>query len=198
MLTACIYIVYICIAATVLYTLYKIIWYTIVCLRLQGKLRRLSRNGCHVKLTGSVFSIALGKKGHTHAIIEKDGKRYAIGILSFISSHSRWHIERGKNHDYVEARRWNNFFYKNEVNSGTEPEHAREWRRETRFQRCILAWEREKMSNTEYVLLVHPTPVALTYATTTLEYLRSGDELWGYRILYAKGFFDFFENQSKS
>lgn len=168
-----------------LYGCYKVIWYTILLLRFRKRLRR-----CGVRFVRPFWKIVFGEKGATDFTFVKDGETYAVSVLSFISNHSRWNIEQARTHYYLEVRRYNHLFYDRYVNSGTEPEHSKEYRRESRlcFTRLALspAAEGEKK-----ILLVHPRPKQLTYATWGLDYLREGSEVAGYKILFAGSFFEF-------
>ena len=85
----------------------------------------------------------------------------------------------------MEARRRNDIFYRVEKNSGTEPEFARDYRRESRFQRSELHLSTEKSDSEKRILLIYPCPLSLTYTDSNIHHLTPGDRIEDYEIMYA-------------
>jgi len=166
-----------------LYTCYKVVWYIRLLHRFRRRLRKAG-----VTPIPSFSALAFGKKGVTHFSATVEGERCEVAVLTFISNHSRWNIEKTRHHHYLEIRRYNNVFYDGYYNTGPEPEHSKDYRRESRLYRTMLHLTPPEEGGKK-ILLVHPRPNLLTYATTDLAYPRAGDRVAGYEILYEEDFF---------
>lgn len=92
-------------------------------------------------------------------------------------------VAKAVNHYYIEVRKYNNIFYNNYKNSGTEPYHSFDYRRESRFCRCVLNWnDNNDNGQAKKILLAYPTPKSLTYTDHRFNILTSGSVVNGYEI----------------
>ena len=162
------------------YTIYKLIWYFIKMVHLKSLLMKLKGS---VKFENSMLDIMLHRRREYDLIIDKRDVSYKVYILSFISTHSRWNIEKDRDGYHAEARRKNHIFYKTYKHSEAS-EYAVEVNRESRFQRIELPLIQENDPDIKKILLVYPKPKKLTYTYTKLEYLKSGSTVDGYEIVY--------------
>lgn len=172
------------------YALCKVIWYTVKMLVFRFKLGKLKSNGLALEFKRPFYKMIFGKKGETDFIVSDKRERYAVSVISFVSTRGRWNIEQAQDHPYIEVRRYNRIFYNLYENSGTEPEHSKDYRRETRLLRTRLYVSPEETSGEKRVLLIHPKPRLLTYTDTRFRYLGMGDSVFGYQILYAPDLFE--------
>lgn len=172
------------------YALCKVIWYTVKMVVFRFKLGRLKAQGLALEFKRPFYKMIFGKKGETDFIVSNKRERYAVSVISFISTRGRWNIEQTRDHPYIEVRRYNRIFYNLYHNSGTEPEHSKDYRRETRLIRRRLYVSSEEASGDKRVLLMHPRPKLLTYTDTRFRYLGAGDSVLGYQIMYASDLFE--------
>lgn len=172
------------------YALCKVIWYTIKMLVFRFKLGKLKSKGLALEFKRPFYKMIFGKKGETDFIVSNKRERYAVSVISFVSTRGRWNIEQGRDDPYIEVRRYNRIFFNLYQNSGTEPEHSKDYRRETRWIRRRLYVSPEEACSDKRVLLMHPRPKLLTYTDTRFRYLGAGDSVFGYQIMYASDLFD--------
>ena len=158
-------------------------------LSLRRRLKKLDRNGMEVEYLQKFSKIAFGDKGRTNFTVKTKDKIYRVTVLAFAVTRGRWNIEKAEDRYYAEVRAYNNMFYRVHNNSGTEPEHSKDYRRETRITRKRLYLSEEKTEG-EKILLVYPKPKALTYADYKFHYASSGDKIFGYTALYEDDFFE--------
>ena len=171
------------------YTIYKIIWYFVKMRAFWAMLREL-RNKTTFKR--GFFGMLFSPKGAPLCEIPTPDGVAEVSLLSFMSVHGRWNIEKTKDGYVVEARRKQTFFYK-VYNHAEQPWHATDYRRENRFRRCPLALSPVDARYVRQILVVYPRPiVALTLATTQLDELSAGDVVEGHEILFAEEFVDQF------
>lgn len=175
----------------VLYSIYKVIWYIVKILVLFGKVSKLARGGATVQWLRHPLKIIFGQKGVPIFTVGMSGKNYEVSILSFISTHSRWNIEKTRTRYLFEVRKYNKILYNVYNNSGTEPELSKEYRRETRLYRKELYVSPISEAYENQIWLVFPKPRLLTYTDTGWEYLIAGSVVGGHEIMYAKDFFEF-------
>jgi len=150
-----------------------------------------------VKYTRPFYNVLFGKKGKTNLVVCTKQEKIAVSIISFLSARGRWNIEKTRSDRFfIEARMNSKMFYNLYVNTGTEPDHSKDYRRERRFQRCKLhLLQPEEMEYDKYILLMFPRPKLLTYTETRLDYLNSGSTIRGYTIMYAQDFFEYINAQ---
>ena len=168
------------------YSIYKVIWYMIKLGALRKTFSKLENNGVTVVHKFKISQIIFGKKGETSVVLKKGDTTYEINVLSSISTHSRWNIEKTRKHYYVEVRKKNKAFYNlfnhSENNSA---DIAREFQNESRFKKCMLhISEVPPAEQTERILLIYPRPKNLTYTHTSLKQLDASDRIEGYKIMY--------------
>ena len=175
----------------VLYSIYKVIWYIVKILVLFGKVSKLARGGVTVQWLRHPLKIIFGQKGVPIFAVGMSGKNYEVSVLSFISTHSRWNIEKTRTRYLFEVRKYNKILYNVYNNSGTEPELSKEYRRETRLYRKELYVSPISEAYDKQMWLVYPKPRLLTYTDTGWEYLIAGSVVGGHEIMYAKDFFEF-------
>lgn len=175
----------------VLYSIYKVIWYIVKILVLFGKVSKLARGGVTVQWLRHPLKIIFGQKGVPIFTVGMSGKSYEVSVLSFISTHSRWNIEKTRTRYLFEVRKYNKILYNVYNNSGTEPELSKEYRRETRLYRKELYVSPISEAYEKQIWLVFPKPRLLTYTDTGWEYLIAGSVVGGHEIMYAKDFFEF-------
>ncbi len=175
----------------VLYSIYKVIWYIVKILVLFGKVSKLARGGVTVQWLRHPLKIIFGQKGVPIFTVGMSGKNYEVSVLSFISTHSRWNIEKTRTRYLFEVRKYNKILYNVYNNSGTEPELSKEYRRETRLYRKDLYVSPISEAYEKQIWLVFPKPRLLTYTDTGWEYLSAGNIVGGHEIMYAKDFFEF-------
>jgi hypothetical protein len=180
-----IYLILILLALSLFYVLRKMFRYTVKLVTLKSLLKDYNSDKIKITFLRKLRHIAFGPRGQTDFIIETPKKRYAVSVISFLLENGRWNIEKTRHSYYVEARRRNDIFYRVEKNSGTEPEFARDYRRESRFQRSELHLSTEKSESEKRILLIYPCPRALTYTDSEIHYLNPGDRIEDYEIMYA-------------
>lgn len=103
----------------VLYSIYKVIWYIAKILVLLGKVSKLARGGVTVQWLRHPLKIIFGQKGVPIFTVGMSEKNYEVSILSFISTHSRWNIEKTRTRYLFEVRKYNKILYNVYNNSDT-------------------------------------------------------------------------------
>lgn len=181
--------------AVAIYTIYKVIWYTVNLLRLKIKLNRLNSKGVIVSFKRGFLNIVFGKKGIPDFTVTTPTEVYRVSVISSISTHGRWNVEKTKEHFYLDVRRKSKLFYKVEHHSGSVPAHALEFRRETRFYRRKLFLETKNTSNEKAVLLFFPRPKTLTFSETKMDYMYAGYKVCDYEVMFEPDFFELFSNK---
>ena len=156
-----------------------------------GKVSKLARGGVTVQWLRHPLKIIFGQKGVPIFAVGMSGKNYEVSVLSFISTHSRWNIEKTRTRYLFEVRKYNKILYNVYNNSGTEPELSKEYRRETRLYRKELYVSPISEAYDKQMWLVYPKPRLLTYTDTGWECLIAGSVVGGHEIMYAKDFFEF-------
>ena len=180
-----IYLILILLALSLFYVLRKLFRYAVKLVTLKSLLKDYNSDKIKITFLRKLRHIAFGPRGQTDFIIETPKKRYAVSVISFLLENGRWNIEKTRHSYYLEARRRNDIFYRVEKNSGTEPEFARDYRRESRFQRSELHLSTEKSEFEKRILLIYPYPRSLTYTDSEIHYLNPGDRIEDYEIMYA-------------
>ena len=103
---ALMYVVQIILELIILYGVFKFIWYAVKILGFKRFISKISKRD-NVKIeTKRKFSEKFwGKKFDVDYIISVGEKKYEITVLSFISTHGRWNIEKTRTKYYAESRR---------------------------------------------------------------------------------------------
>ncbi len=180
---------------TAIYTIYKILWYTVKMSALHSIIKEYDDFRCKIEFCGSLKNVIFSKKGALYFTITTPKGKFEVSLLSSISTHSRWNIEKASQGHFLEVRKYNNVFYKVENNSSTAPEHAKDYRRESRFKRCELYLTPKNEEYKKQFLLVYPQPKLLTYTTTRLDYLIAGSKIDEHEIIFAEDLLNILEHQ---
>ena len=170
------------------YIVAKIAWYAIRMLGLKHKLKKLNSGDISISFPRKFYEIMFGEMGDTNFVVTTPTETYVVSVISFASTHARWNIEKTKNGYRAEVRR-KRFRYDSEYNTGTEPESAREYRKEAVVHRDEFTLPACK-EDEKGILLIHPRPRELTYSHVRLEYLCSGDKIEDYTVMYETDFLD--------
>ena len=179
-------------AIMIIYAIYKVIWYTIKMLSFKKKINKINSDTVNVKYQRGFLNMIFGKKGYIDFVVTTPNEKYAVSVISFISTHSRWNIEKTRSTYYVEARRRNEIFYRVDNNSHS-PEHAKEYRRESRFARCELYLQPKDERFDKQILLIYPKPKLLTYTDVRFDFLLTGSKIEDHEIMHADDFFELFK-----
>ena len=180
-----IYLLLILLPLLLFFVLRKFGRYAVKLITLKSLLKDYNTGDIKITFLRKIRHMAFGPRGETDFIIETPKGRYAVSVISFILDTGRWNIEKTRNSYYVEARRRNDIFYRVENNSGTEPEFARDYRRESRIQRSELHLSTQKSDSEKRILLIYPCPLSLTYTDSNIHHLTPGDRIEDYEIMYA-------------
>ena len=159
-----------------MYGLYKIVWYLLKILALNRFINKLIKKGVKVERKRKIIDIFFGKKGEADFIIEHKWKKYEVSVLSFISTHGRWNIEKTRTNFFIESRRASEFFYKKYSNSG-EPDHVGEYKNDARISRKELYITQIDTSFEKQILLLYPYPKRITYTDAHYNEIYAGSEV---------------------
>ena len=194
MVQALIFAFEIYLAIMIIYAIYKVIWYTVKMLSFKHKINKINTDTVSARFHRDFLHIIFGKKGYVDFVVTTKNEKYAVSVISFISTHSRWNIEKTRSTYYVEARRRNSIFYRLDNNSHS-PEHAKQYRRESRFARCELHLQPKNEEFDKQILLIYPKPKELTYTDVRFDYLSTGSKVGDHEIMHADDFFELFKNK---
>lgn len=182
------YALYVLIIIAIIYIWYKLVWFAVKVMALSSTLKKLQKKGVqviwHKKLSKAVF----GKRGEPTFDVITPTDTYRVTLLSFISTHGRWNIEKTKEHYYAEARHFNKWFYKVHNHSGTA-ETEFDARREMVIQRAELELP-PKDESVKQILLLWPKPRALTYSHARCDHLTSGSRFEHFTVMHTEDFLD--------
>ena len=184
--------------AALIYGVYKTIWYIIKLVSFTKIIKKLTEQGADVQKLRKKKDIVFGKKGEPDFIITCKDKKYEISVLSFISTHGRWNIEKTRTRFFIESRRGSKFFYKMHVNSNA-PEHVREYKNEVRISRKELYITPIDESFEKQIFLLYPYPKRITYTNAQYNEVYIGNEVEGHVVLDIKALNSlFFEEKQKN
>ena len=180
-----------------MYGLYKIIWYTVKMLSFTKFIKKLIAQGVDVKKLRKMKDIVFGNKGDPDFIITYNSKKYEISVLSFLSTHGRWNIEKTRTRFFIESRRESKFFYKKYVNSGA-PEHVSEYKNEARISRKELTVTPIDASFEKQIFLLYPYPKKITYTDANYNELFVGNKVEGHFIMDIKALNKLFSDDTEN
>ena len=182
-----------------IYGLYKVIWYIVKILSFSKTVKKLIDDGVEVQKLRKMKDTVFGKKGEPDFIVTYKDKKYEIVILSFISTHGRWNIEKTRTRFFIESRRGSKFFYKMHVNSNA-PDHVREYKNEVRVSRKELYITPIDSSFEKQIFLLYPYPKRITYTNAQYNEIYIGNEVEGHTVMDIKALKNllFIENGEKS
>ena len=186
MATVIYYLFLLYITYIVVYSIYKAIWYCIKMFSLHLFISLLKKKNICVKKYRSITDVMFKEKGGLWVEIDSDNMKYRICLLSFVSSHSRWNIEKNPRSYYVEVRKYNKLFYNLYNHSGIESEQVKEFKRETKLKRCEMKFPEPITAdqNSQNILLIYPKPKLVTYTYDTFEYVDQGKIINSFKVMY--------------
>ena len=175
----------------ILYTDYKLIWYAIKMTVLHGRLAALKKRGVTVRYKPSFVKAVFQRKCGVSFTLTSGEGTFEVILLTFVSTHGRWNIEKVVDKYFAEARH-NNFVFYGLGKSSEQPDVALDYsNKETRLSRKELLLEGED-PEAQRILLICPRPKLLSKAENTFEFLGSGSTVNGFEVMYEKDFFERF------
>lgn len=175
-----------------IYFMCKLIWYIIKMLQLDFTLtKKCSAKVNHIR---RIILLIFGKRVLPTYFFEKGEKNYKVVVLTHFQNNSRWNFEKAGKFYYFEVRRFNKYIYNVYVNSGTEPEIAKDYRRETRLFRTKLYLEDESEKYEKQIILIYPKPKLLTLTETNWCYVDKNTKICNHEILYLDDLIDLMNN----
>lgn len=184
-MAAIIYAIGVLLLAAFSYGLYKIVWYIVKMLKFTRFKKDLTQKGATVEQKRGILGTVFGKKGLPDYIVNYNGKKYEISVLSFISTHGRWNIEKTRTRFFIESRRASKIFYKKSVNSSA-PDHVLEHQGEGRVSRKELKISPIDPSFEKQIFLLYPYPKKITYSDANYHELYVGDTVEGHVVMDVK------------
>ena len=178
---------------TAIYIIYKIAWYTVKIMALSSTLKKLEKKNIQVTWHKQLTSALFGKRGEPTFDVITSTDTYRVTLLSIISTHGRWNIEKTKEHYYAEARHFNKWFYKVHKNTETA-EIEFDARRELVIQRAKLELP-PRDDSVKQILLIWPKPGAFTYSHAKCEHLGNGSRFEPFEIMHAENFLELVEKE---
>ena len=160
---ALVYVVQIILELIILYGLFKLIWYGFKILGFKRYIAKIGKLK-HVKVEAKrKFSDAFfGKKFAVDYVISVGYKKYEITVLTFISTHGRWNVEKTRTKYYAESRRASNLFF-GKYNNSNAPDHVSEYKGEWRVKRKELVLSPIDDEFEKQIILVYPNSKRVTY-----------------------------------
>lgn len=176
------YVLLLWLFSLVAYGCYKLLWYGIKILLFPGLMKRLSKVGVEVEPQRSFLNMIFGQRGKVDYILTHQGKRYAISVISMISTHGRWNIEKTRTQYLIESRRFSKIFYNRYVNSSV-PDHVAEYKKELRLSRKEFYISPPDAAFDKQIFLLYPYPKCITYTDAHYHELYVGDKVEGHMIM---------------
>ncbi len=167
----------IAIALTVIYALYRVVWYTFLMLRLRVYLGKWN-----VKLVRPFRRILFGYKGEFNFVLRTKKERYSVAVVSYMAKRWRLNIEKKDSEYFINMRR-KRFFSKEYYYNSAEPDHSVQYRSEKSVVYSRLRLE-EPSDGTTPILLFYPKPRELTYADHDMKILCSGDKIGSHTVMF--------------
>lgn len=177
-----------------MYFLYKLLWYGCKMTALGCAMRKLKKHGVTVVRLRSGWKCVFGARGEVDWRIVTPTGVFEVSVITFISNHSRWNVEteydlKENREGYrIDVRKYNHLFYNPERHS-EHPDHALDFRRETRFTltRLTLTPRDENIRPEDRrILLFYPRPKVLTDSHKGFAYLYPGDKVEDYEVMYLR------------
>lgn len=184
-MAAIIYAIGVLLLAAFSYGLYKIVWYIVKMLGFTRFKKDLTQKGATVEQKRGIMGTVFGTKGFPDYIVKYHDKKYEISVLSFISTHGRWNIEKTRTRFFIESRRASKIFYKNNVNTAL-PDNSFEHKGEGRVSRKELKITPIDPSFEKQIFLLYPYPKRITYTDAHYNELYVGDKVEGHVIMDIK------------
>ncbi len=166
----------------VLYSLYKVIWYTVKILSLPAKMRGLRADGVRVERIRRLTDVVFGRKGDPDYYVTVGDKRFEVCVLSFISIHGRWIFEMRTARYCIEARRLRDLIYSVKKHKGMGGS-AYEYKNEFRISRKDLYLTPTEEEYAGQILLLYPAPKRIVCVDHRYRELSSGDTVYGHTVM---------------
>lgn len=176
------YVLLLWVCSLIVYACYKALWYVIKMLLLMRHIKKIAQGGAQIEKRRSFFAIIFGERGKVDYVITRQNKRYAVSVVSFISTHGRWNVEKTRTRYYIESRRSSKIFYNRYVNSSA-PDHVAEYKRELRLSRREFYVPCTDATFDERIFLLYPYPKRITYTDAQYHELYVGDKIEGHTIM---------------
>ena len=178
-----VYVIAVLISVGILYSILKMIWYTVKMLALRSFMKDLGKaEDVQVISHRSLIKTCFSKKGDTDYTVILKEKTYKISILTFISTRGRWNFEKSKEQYFIECRRRHIFFYK-KVKHSEAPEHALTYKGETKFARSELFIPTAEKEIP--IFLLYPWPHTVSHTDAKFRELLPGDSVAGVVLMDA-------------
>jgi len=159
------------------YIAYKIVWYTIIMIRL-----KLHLNKWNAQLIRPFHRIIFGNKGQFNFMIRTSKTQLSVAVVSYMSKHSRLNIEKHGEEYYINVRR-KSFVFKEFYHHSEEPKHSIQYHSEMSLCYKALLLEKPKIGTTP-ILLFYPSPKELTCADREMKILYSGDKIGKHEVMF--------------
>jgi hypothetical protein len=176
------YVLLFYLASLIAYGCYKVIWYTAKMISLRRCIRKLAQMGVEIEQQRAFLNIILGQRGMPDYIMTYQGKRYEISVLSHISTHGRWNIEKTRTRYLIESRRSSKLFYNRYVNSSA-PDHVAGYKNELRLSQQEFYMPPVNPTFDKQIFLLYPYPKSITYTDAHYNELFVGDRVEGHTIM---------------
>ena len=176
------YVLLFYLASLIAYGCYKVIWYTAKMILLRRCIRKLAQMGVEIEQQRAFLNIILGQRGMPDYIMTYQGKRYEISVLSHISTHGRWNIEKTRTRYLIESRRSSKLFYNRYINSSA-PDHVVEYKNELRLSQQEFYMSSIDSTYDKQIFLLYPYPKHFTYTDAHYNDLYVGDKVKGHTIM---------------
>ena len=164
------------------YGIYKVIWYAIKMMLLAREIKKLASRGVEVEQQRAFLNMIVGQRGVPDYIMTYQGKKYEISVLSFISTHGRWNIEKTRTRYLIESRRSSKLFYNRYVNSSA-PDHVAGYKNELRLSQQEFFVPPVNPTFDKQIFLLYPYPKSITYTDAHYNELFVGDRVEGHTIM---------------
>ena len=185
------YVLLFYLASLIAYGCYKVIWYTAKMISLRRCIRKLAHRGVEIEQQRAFLNIIVGQKGVPDYIMTYQGKKYEISVLSHISTHGRWNIEKTRTRYLIESRRSSKLFYNRYVNSSA-PDHVAGYKNELRLSQQEFYMPPVNPTFDKQIFLLYPYPKSITYTDAHYNELFVGDRVEGHTIMDVAALKDLF------
>lgn len=176
------------------YSLYKLIWYHRRMKWFRQSLEEFSADGVKIEYFGKFSDIYRGKRGVPHFTVTTPKGIYEVSVLSHPSTHGRWIIEETMDGHVFEVRTRRRIIFVPYHNTGTEPYHSKEHRREARLYRDEFVTAPPDPSYTKQILLLYPEPMAAAYAHHRYDELFDGTRVCDREVMFVERFYQMIQD----
>lgn len=178
------------------YSLYKIIWYNRRMKWFRASLQELEAAGVQIEFYGKFSDIWRGQRGVPHFTVTTPKGIYEVSVLSHLSTHGRWIIEQTSDGYAFEVRTRRRIIFVPYHNTGTEPYHSKERRREAQLYREEFFVGPPDPSFDKQILLIYPEPVTAAYAHNRYDELFDGTNVCGREVMFVERFYQMIQDDT--